>query len=697
MDRGETEARASERMAVLLQHLTPAMSNTSSPLQPLPCLGFTSAESNSDPPSFDLLSMRKLLDGHNTEERDKVFNMMASNDLFILKRIGGDIFIGADYNQPMEAQRSMTMERILFLLQNGFFKGWLTNNDPQFILARDAVQECFGTFDHSLAIKIGVHFHLWGGAVKYLGTKRHHMKWLQPTEDYIVKGCFAMTELGHGSNVRGIETITTYDASTQEFIINTPCESAQKYWIGGAANDATHAVVFSQLHVCGREEGVHAFIAQIRDEKGRAWPGVRIADCGHKIGLNGVDNGRIWFDNVRVPRENLLNSVADVTVDGKYVSQIKDPEQRFGAFMAPLTFGRVTIATSAVYNAKIGLATAIRYALTRRAFSPSPDSPEVLLLDYPSHQHRLIPLVAKTYAASFAAIQLKKIYAKRTPADTKTIHVLSSGYKAMFSWHNVKTLQECREACGGQGLKTENRVGQLKAEYDVQLTFEGDNNVLMQQVSKALIGEYFTAKKKGIPLVAFGLKHVNNTNASVQTSHSSSVLQSKDFHVSLFQHRERDLLHRLAADVSAKSSQGLSVADALLRSYYLAEDLGYAFSERCVLETFISVEEQQMDTSIKSLLGKLRTLYILSSVDENPVFLRYGYITPKQAQAIQTEITILCAQLRPHALALVDAFGLPHALLGPIAFDWVKYNSWEYVESKGKTFEKSSTTLHASL
>jgi len=43
-------------------------------------------------------------------------------------------------------------------------------------------------------------------------------------------------------------------------------------------------------------------------------------------------------------------------------------------------------------------------------------------------------------------------------------------------------LQECREACGGQGLKTENRIGHLKGEYDVQLTFEGDNNVLMQQV-----------------------------------------------------------------------------------------------------------------------------------------------------------------------------------------------------------------------
>ncbi|MCO5578202.1 hypothetical protein L7F22_032040 [Adiantum nelumboides] len=696
MDRHDMEARATGRMTVLLQHLTPAMTSTASPLHPLPCLGFSPAESNSDPPSFDLLSMRKLLDGHNIEERDQVFKLMENSDLFILKHIGGDIFLGADYNQPMEAQRSITMERIQFLLQKGVFRGWLTNDDLQFAFARSAVHESLGTFDHSLGIKLGVHFHLWGGAVKYLGTERHHKKWLQATEDYVVKGCFAMTELGHGSNVRGIETITTYDASTQEFVVNTPCESAQKYWIGGAANDATHAVVFSQLHINGRKEGVHAFIVQIRDSKGQACQGVKIADCGHKIGLNGVDNGRIWFHNVRVPRENLLNSVADVTVNGEYVSQIKDPEQRFGAFMAPLTFGRVTIATSAVYIAKIGLATTIRYALTRRAFSPSPDMPEVLLLDYPSHQHRLIPLLAKTYAASFAANQLKKIYVNRTPADAKTIHVLSSGYKAMFSWHSLKTLQECREACGGQGLKSENRVGQLKAEYDVQLTFEGDNNVLMQQVSKALIGEYFAAKKKGKPLTSFGLKHINVVNA-VETSDNSSVLQGKDFQIALFQSRERDLLHRLATDVSFQSSQGSSVADALLKSYHLAEDLGHAFSERCVLETFLAVEEEQTYPSIKSLLGQMRALYVLSSIDENPVFLRYGYITPKQAQAIQTLITRLCVEIRPHALALVDAFGMPRGLLGPIAFDWIKYNSWEHVENRGNDQEKSSTTFLASL
>ncbi|KAH8932954.1 hypothetical protein BDL97_18G006000 [Sphagnum fallax] len=643
------------------------------------CLEYASPESNSERPAFDKEEMRCLLDGHNIPERNFMFNLMASSELFQAKKVGNTIFLSPDYNQPMEEQRDITLARILFLREKGVFKGWLTERTQESDLKRSALFESFGIFDHSLAIKLGVHIHLWGGAIQFFGTKRHHDKWLQQTEDYIVRGCFAMTELGHGSNVRGIETLTTYDPQTEEFIINTPCESAQKYWIGGAAKHATHTVVFSQLSINGRNEGVHAFICQLRDAEGHVCPGIRIADCGHKIGLNGVDNGRIWFDHVRIPRENLLNSVADVTPDGQYESAIKDPDQRFGAFMAPLTSGRVTIAVSAVYQAKLGLATAIRYGLTRRAFSLSPEEPEVLLLDYPSHQHRLLPLLAKTYAMSFAALDLKKLYVRRTPADSKTIHVLSSGLKAMLSWHGIRTLQECREACGGQGLKTDNRVGPAKAEYDVQLTFEGDNNVLMQQVSKALLGDYFAAQRKGKPLEGLGLEHMNGPSPVIPFVLDRNTLRNKNFQLALFQLRERNLLELLSAKVKKFLSKGLSMTDAVIASYQLAEHLGVAFSERTVLESILAAEELQMAGPLKDVLGLLRTLYMLSAVDEGPAFLRYGYLSPAQSQLIAEEVSALCAELRPQALNLVNSFGIPQSLLGPIASDWIEYNSWENV------------------
>lgn len=673
--------RAYQRTKILTDHLL--QSSPSSPAQ-IPFLSSNACLSYSPPElsenfAFDIKEMRKLIDGHHVEERDWLFGLMRQSKLFNPQVRGGKVFVSPDYNQPMELQREATMKRIEYLLERGVFKGWLTETGEEIEMSKFAVFEVLSIFDHSIATKLGVHVFLWGGAIQFFGTKHHHDKWLRDTENFLVRGCFAMTELGHGSNVRGIETETTYDLNTGEFVINTPCESAQKYWIGGAAKHATHTIVFSQLNINGTNQGVHTFIAQIRDADGNICPNVRIADCGHKIGLNGVDNGRIWFDNLRVPRENLLNSVADVSPDGEYLSSIKDPDQRFAAFLAPLTGGRVNIAVSAVYQSKVGLAIAIRYALTRRAFSLKPDEPEVLLLDYPGHQRRLFPLIAKTFATSFASNYLKMLYVKRTPESNKTIHVVSSSFKATFTWNNMQILQECREACGGQGLKTENRIGHLKGEYDVQSTFEGDNHILMQQVSKALLAEYMAAKKRNKAFKGMGLEHMNKPCPIIPSQLTSTTLRSSRFQMDALCLRERDLLNRLVADLSQRQAKGENYERAFTMSYQLAEDLGRAFSDRLIFQTFVEAEATLAAGSLKDVLSTLRSLYALTSL-EDITFLQYGFLTVDNAAAVRREISKICSELRPHALALVSSFGIPEAFLSPLAFDWIEANSWSSVQ-----------------
>ncbi|XP_031273941.1 acyl-coenzyme A oxidase 3, peroxisomal-like isoform X1 [Pistacia vera] len=665
--------RAFQRTKIISDHLL--QSNSPHIISANACLSFSPPELT-EVSHFDIKEMRKLLDGHNLEDRDWLYNLVIQSKLFNPRQVGEKVFVSPDYNQTMEQQREMTMKRIAYLFERGVFQGWLTGKGIEAALRKIAQAEVIEMFDHSLSVKMGVHFSLWGGAIKFLGTKRHHDKWLKDTENYVVKGCFAMTELGHGSNVKGIETVTTYDSNTGEFVINTPCESAQKYCIGGAANHATHTVVFSQLEINGKNQGVHAFICQIRDADGKICHNIRIADCGHKIGLNGVDNGRIWFDNVRIPRENLLNSVADVSPDGEYLSAIKDPDQRFAAFMAPLTSGRVNIASSAVHISKIGLSIAIRYALSRRAFSITPNGPEILLLDYPSHQRRLLPLLAKTYAMSSAANHMKMIYVNRTPQSNKTIHVISSAFKATFTWHNQRTLQECREACGGQGLKTENHFGHLKSEFDVQSTFEGDNNVLMQQVSKALLAEYVAAKKRNNTFKGLGLEHMNKPCPIISSQLTSSLLRSRQFQMDAFCLRERDLLSRFAAEVSQYQVKGQSKQYAFILSYQLAEDLGRAFSDRLILQTFIEAEATMTTSSLKDVLGLLRSLYALTRMEEDAAFLRYGYLSKENDAAVRKEVIQLCSEVRPHALGLVSSFGIPDAFLSPIAFNWIDANSW---------------------
>ena len=255
--------------------------------------------------------------------------------------------------------------------------------------------------DLSVLVKVGVQFGLFGGAILQLGTKAHHDAYLADLVTGKLMGCFAMTETGHGSNVQALGTVATYDVATQEFVITTHGDEARKDYIGNAAKHAEVAVVFAQLEVGGASEGVHAFVVPIR-EKGKPCAGVEIEDDGRKMGLNGVDNGRIRFTDVRVPREALLNRFADVTAAGVYESEIDNPNRRFFTMLGTLVQGRVCVGGAGINASKVALAIATKYAVRRRQFEATSDTEEELLLDYGMHQRRLFPLIARTYALHFA-------------------------------------------------------------------------------------------------------------------------------------------------------------------------------------------------------------------------------------------------------------------------------------------------------
>ncbi|HEX5143668.1 MAG TPA: acyl-CoA dehydrogenase family protein, partial [Mycobacterium sp.] len=208
--------------------------------------------------------------------------------------------------------------------------------------------ELLAMSDLSLMVKAGVQWGLFGGAIENLGTERHHQAYVRKIIDLELLGCFAMTETGHGSDVQSVETTATYDPATQEFVIDSPTPSSRKDYIGGAAQTARVAAVFAQLITPdGEGHGVHCLVVPIRDDAGQDLPGVTTSDCHYKGGLPGVDNGRIMFDHVRVPRENLLNKYADVSPEGVYSSPIDNPGRRFFTMLGTLIRGRVTVGGSA--------------------------------------------------------------------------------------------------------------------------------------------------------------------------------------------------------------------------------------------------------------------------------------------------------------------------------------------------------------
>src|SRR4051812_27701269 len=349
--------------------------------------------------------------------------------------------------------------------------------------------------DLSLLVKCGVQFGLFGGAILHLGTQRHHERYLRDVATMELPGCFAMTETGHGSNVQALGTTATYDPETEEFVVHTPGDDARKDYIGNAARDGRMAVVFAQLIAGGQERGVHALLVPIRDEHGEPCPGVRLEDCGAKLGLNGVDNGRIWFDHVRVPRENLLDKYAQVAPAGTYTSPIENPTKRFFTMLGTLIQGRISVCGASISASKVALTIAVRRALERRQFGP-PGRPEALLLDYRTHQRKLFPALATTYALAFAqqrlVTQLHEVFTADDPDDRhkRELETLAAGVKAVATWHATDTIQTCREACGGAGYLKTNRFATLKADTDVFTTFEGDNTILLQLAAKNLLTDY---------------------------------------------------------------------------------------------------------------------------------------------------------------------------------------------------------------
>src|SRR4051794_29552010 len=438
-------------------------------------------------PEVDVRALTELLDGRYAEVRRLVRSNLAdyASVLEEADELGTDEF--RDRVRDIVVEMAATGQTGM-----GFPEEYGGGGD---IGASIAAFETLAFGDLSVLVKVGVQFGLFGGAILQLGTQRHHDAYLRDLVTGRLMGCFAMTETGHGSNVQALGTVATYDPATEEFVITTTTDAARKDYIGNAARHAEVAVVFAQLEVAGRSEGVHAFVVPIRQD-GEPCPGVRIEDDGRKMGLNGVDNGRISFDGVRVPRTALLNRFADVTPEGVYESPIANPNRRFFTMLGTLVQGRVCVGGGAINAAKVALAIAVRYAVRRRQFEATSDEQEEMLLDYGLHQRRLLPLVARTYALHFAqevvAAQLHDVFSGITDDEhaRRQLESRAAGTKALGTWHATRTIQECREACGGAGYLSVNRFAALKADSDIFTTFEGDNHVLLQLVAKGLLTDY---------------------------------------------------------------------------------------------------------------------------------------------------------------------------------------------------------------
>ncbi|WP_432670739.1 acyl-CoA dehydrogenase [Flavobacterium sp. SM2513] len=532
-----------------------------------------------------------------------------------------------------------------------------------------AIMETLSFHDLSLVIKFGVQFGLWGMSINSLGTEKHFKKYLAKVGSLELPGCFAMTETNHGSNVKGLQTTATYNHATKTFLISTPTPKDQKEYIGNAANHGIMATVFAKLIIDDVDYGVNAFIVPIRAENGASLPNVTIGDCGLKMGLNGVDNGTLSFHNVEIPYDNMLDKFATIDENGAFSSPIPSDNRRFFTMLGTLVGGRIGIPRSALSGAKSGLAIAIRYGDQRRQFGPEGGS-EIPILNYRMHQRRLFPPLAKAYALHFALRYLTQRFIDKKPEEMQEIEALAAGLKSYTTWFATATLQECREACGGKGYLSENRIDALKNDTDVYTTFEGDNTVLMQLVAKNRLSVFRkqVSDMNAMDKVSYVWNqtkvYLSEKNPFITRDTNEQHLLDPAFHINAFYYREHEIVTSAAKRLKKLIDSGLDPYDAFNVAQHQLIDVTKAYLERVVLEQFLDKIAATSDASAKAILTKLAQLFALSTMDENKAwYLENDYLTTVKTVAIRKTVNQLCWDIRPDAVALVDAFGIPESCL----------------------------------
>jgi acyl-CoA oxidase len=543
--------------------------------------------------------------------------------------------------------------------------------------------------DPSMQIKSGVQWGLFGAAILHLGTEYHHDTWLPDVLSLKLPGAFAMTEIGHGSDVASIGTTATYDADAQEFVIHTPFKGAWKEYLGNAALHGQAAVVFAQLITQGVNHGVHAFMVPIRTPDGRMREGVGSEDDGVKGGLNGIDNGRLHFTQVRVPRENLLNRYGNVDPDGTYSSHIESPGRRFFTMLGTLIQGRVSLDGAAVNAMKGALEIAIRYGAERRQFAGA-DGREVVLLDYGHYQRRLLPRLAETYAMQFASNRLLEVFdevfsgANDTDENREDLETLAAALKPLSTWAALDVLQETREATGGAGYMAKNRLTGWRADLDIYVTFEGDNNVLLQLVGKRLLTDYaaqFTdgdvaaiakviAGQVGEGAQRFGMRQIGQSIADLgQVARSVEWVRDSDTQQGLLADRVQTMVSQVALALRAatkgvpKAQRAAVGATAFNAQQTKLIEAARAHAELLQWEAFTEALAGFSGETL-TVMTWLRDLFGLGLIEKHlDWYLIHGRLSGSRAEAVTAYIDRLIGRIREQALSLVDAFELSPELL----------------------------------
>lgn len=638
--------------------------------------------------SFDKSELRSLYYPE-AERNDSICALMQASPLF-------------NHQEELDMSREELRERAVKQVFSIYSQMKITKEqDQENGITKMTISCALANYRQALGTLFIVNAVLYLDTISNLGTEKHI-----PFVDrcYAVQdiGCFCMTEIGHGTNVNGIETTAAFDPKTREFVINSPTPTSAKWWIGGLAKNANMAVVFAQLYIENSCKGVHAFVIPIRDrDTHEILDGCVIGDCGPKIGVDSIDNGFVLFHNYRASYDSLLDKLSNITPEGKFKSSIKNHDKRFSAMLGGLIRGRMAVVWGSEINLRNAMTVAIRYSAVRKQFGSEGKS-ESPILDYQLQRYRLIPYLAKLFGITASIHALLDMYKERRKLiaedpecpEGAELHAILSAAKVLGSWYGVQGIQECREACGGHGYSKFAILGNLKMDQDVQTTWEGDNNVLIQQTAKFILKHTYRTFK-GQKIEPACLQFIK-ADGSFLTE--TAIFKCKeDFSIDnlLAAMRYRVNLHVYKSLIklqenSAAYESSLEVWNNTQVNYL--HPLALSFGELFFAEQLFSMSKRAKCPTLQILIQKLASLYAVESIYSNLATYLESYLTPDQAHLIREFKLDLCNTLAENSINLIDAIATPDKLLGSVLgqSDGQVYKHYILAVEKGKgVYEKA--------